>query len=462
MCYNKDMKNERLYVWKKGLRLLLLAGALGLALLCAGCGLQSVDSLLTLPKMPAEYALLQQQLDEVLAGGAVYASAESGTSRQAVQQVDLDGDGQDETVAFFLTTEGAYQAHVFRQQNGTYTRVGVAEGFGSTLRAIYYPVCGSGGVKGLAMCWGFDENGAYGMTIYTMEPDGMRIVLDMQYADVAIQDVNGDGMEDVAFAIKDSATGYFSVRTYLCREKEYFQLFESPLCVEVKSVSSMQFGTIGGQEVALYIDSAATLGGYVTDVVCYDGHTALNCTVDPSSGSGSSTWRTSPVYCTDIDGDGVLDVPVGHFYERESSETETRCRLDWINIQPPGERSFVCSTFHQAAEKWYLTWPEDWDDQIYAERTQNAYMTRTTFYDAGMRGERTPILAIWYFGGDNRETAAKIYRTMKPLTTTVSGIYGYSVPEAGEPGERPDRLMDEETIRRLFHTIEISWNSEDY
>ena len=456
MCYNQTMYR---YALKKAIRLLLLAGALWVTVLCTGCGLQPVDGRLTLPKLPAEYALLQQQLDEVLAGGAVYASAESGTSRQAVQQVDLDGDGQDETVAFFLTAEGAYQAHVFRQKEGVYTKVGVAEGFGSTLKAIYYPACGKNGARGLAMCWGFDENGAYGMTIYTMEQDGMRIILDMQYADVAIEDVNGDGAEELAFAIKDNTTGNFSARAYVCREKEYYLLFEAPLCVEVKSVNSMVFGQLQDQQMALYIDSAATMGGYVTDLICYDGHTAVNRTLDPSSGSGSVTWRSSPVYCTDINGDGVLDVPVGHFYERESSELETRCRLDWVDPLASGESRQVCSTFHNAAEKWYLMWPEKWSDQICAERSQNAYMTQTVFYDSGSQQERVPVLTIWYFGGDNREAESRIYRGVKTLDSTVSGIYGYTVPEQGE---RLNTILSEETVRSLFHTIEISWKSEDY
>ena len=456
MCYNQTMYR---YALKKAIRLLLLAGALWVTVLCAGGGLQPVDGLLTLPKLPAEYALLQQQLDEVLAGGAVYASAESGTSRQAVQQVDLDGDGQDETVAFFLTAEGAYQAHVFRQKEGVYTKVGVAEGFGSTLKAIYYPACGKNGARGLAMCWGFDENGAYGMTIYTMEQDGMRIILDMQYADVAIEDVNGDGAEELAFAIKDNTTGNFSARAYVCREKEYYLLFEAPLCVEVKSVNSMVFGQLQDQQMALYIDSAATMGGYVTDLICYDGHTAVNRTLDPSSGSGSVTWRSSPVYCTDINGDGVLDVPVGHFYERESSEIETRCRLDWVDPLASGESRQICSTFHNAAEKWYLMWPEKWSDQICAERSQNAYMTQTVFYDSGSQQERVPVLTIWYFGGDNREAESRIYRGVKTLDSTVSGIYGYTVPEQGE---RLNTILSEETVRSLFHTIEISWKSEDY
>ena len=116
-----------------------------------------------------------------------------------------------------------------------------------------------------------------------------------------------------------------------------------------------------------------------------------------------------------------------------------------------GESRQVCSTFHNAAEKWYLMWPEKWSDQICAERSQNAYMTQTVFYDSGSQQERVPVLTIWY----RRQRQMCI----RDRDSTVSGIYGYTVPEQGE---RLNTILSEETVRSLFHTIEISWKSEDY
>ena len=82
---------------KKALR---LVGLLTLLLCLGGCSLQFGDGLLLLPKVPAEYVQLQQQLDTILANGASYAVAETGTNRQAVQLVDLNGDGTEEALAF--------------------------------------------------------------------------------------------------------------------------------------------------------------------------------------------------------------------------------------------------------------------------------------------------------------------------------------------------------------------------
>ena len=81
-------------MYRKLKNVLLLAGLLMILVLSGGCSLQTGDGLLLLPKVPTEYVQLQQQLDEILQEGAVYAVAEAGTNRQAVQLMDLDGDGE--------------------------------------------------------------------------------------------------------------------------------------------------------------------------------------------------------------------------------------------------------------------------------------------------------------------------------------------------------------------------------
>ena len=57
----------------------------------------------------------------------------------------------------------------------------------------------------------------------------------------------------------------------------------------------MQFGTVEDNLLGLYVDSLSTAGGYVTDLICYDGQTAANRTIDQASGSGSKTWRPASV-----------------------------------------------------------------------------------------------------------------------------------------------------------------------
>lgn len=439
---------------KKGLRLL---GLTVLILLLGGCSLATGDGLLLLPKVPAEYVQLQQQLDAILANGASYAVAQTGTNRQAVQLVDLDGDGDEEALAFFRTDSGAYQVYAFRQEAEGYHSLGMAEGYGTALRAVYYPRL-SDGSSGLAMCWGFDEGGSYGMTVYGFGQHGMAVLLDIHYGDVTIRDIDGDGAEELAFAVRDNVTGLYSARVYQHRAGQYRILYEVPMCLEVRSVANMQFGTVEDDLLGLYVDSHSTAGGYVTDLICYDGQAAANRTIDQASGSGSKTWRPTSVFCTDINGDGRVDVPISHIFPYEPNEVEARARLDWYNFDREGAERQVGSTLHAVSENWYLDWPEKWGDQVRVAKGSGAGLSKTVFSLQKNGEDPAEVLTLWMFSGDDREQAAAIYKKLSSLTATAAGIYHYSVPQ----GADPKAALTGDELKELFHTIEISWHSEEY
>ena len=435
---------------------LLYLACLSLALLLlGGCSLKFGDGLLLLPKVPTEYVQLQQQLNAILQDGAVYAVADSGTNRQAVQLVNLDGTGDDEALAFFRTESGAYQVYAFRKEGERYTRIGMAEGYGTSLRAIYYPTLGDGRL-GLAMCWGFDEGGSYGMTVYDFGDQGMTVLMDIQYADVAIEDIDGDGAQEMAFAVRDSVTGLYSARVCQFREDQYRVLYEVPMCLEVRSVANMQFGKVDRNQVGLYIDSLATTGGYVTDLIWYDGRMAANRTIDQASGSGGKTWRPASVFCNDVDGDGRVDVPISHTFSYEPNEIELRSRLDWVNYNELGEETLVSSTLHRASENWYLVWPESWGDQVRLDAFSTVSLSQTVCWVPGPEGQRQPVLSLYVFTGDSRENESALYRKLQTLAGNAAGLYRCDLHQ-----EAPLALSLEQ-VRNLFHTIEVSWNSEEY
>ena len=436
-------------------KLLYLACVSLALLLLGGCSLKFGDGLLLLPKVPTEYVQLQQQLNTILQEGAVYAVADSGTNRQAVQLVNLDGTGDDEALAFFRTESGAYQVYAFRKEGEQYTRIGMAEGYGTSLRAIYYPTLGDGRL-GLAMCWGFDEGGSYGMTVYDFGSQGMTVLMDIQYADVAIEDIDGDGAQEMAFAVRDSVTGLYSARVCQFREDQYRVLYEVPMCLEVRSVANMQFGKVDRNQVGLYIDSLATTGGYVTDLIWYDGRMAANRTIDQASGSGGKTWRPASVFCNDVDGDGRLDVPISHTFSYEPNEIELRSRLDWVNYDELGEETLVSSTLHRASENWYLIWPESWGDQVRLDAFSTVSLSQTVCWVPGPEGQRQPVLSLYVFTGDSRENESALYRKLQTLAGNAAGLYRCDLHQ-----ETPLALSLEQ-VRNLFHTIEVSWNSEEY
>ena len=70
------------------------------AFLLGGCSSNSSD-ILAMPEMPQMQRELIETVDSVRGGGYEYSEPRSGLNRQPLQLMDLDGDGEEEGIAFF-------------------------------------------------------------------------------------------------------------------------------------------------------------------------------------------------------------------------------------------------------------------------------------------------------------------------------------------------------------------------
>lgn len=434
-----------------------------LVLVLSGCSLEYGDGLLSLPKLPGEYLLLQHELDMILSTGAVYATAETGSNRQAVQLVDVDGDGEDEAIAFFRKPGGDFLVCAYKRGIEGYEEIGRAEGFGNTINAVYYPCITPGGGLALALSWGLEDASNYGMTIFGFAGGGLQNLLDIQYSNLLVEDLNGDSLDELCFAVRDAATGAHSLRVYSYSRETYRLQSEAPLCVEVRSVSRMTLGKTTGGHDALFIDSASTGSGYVTDIIALTDSGAFNETIDLVSGSGSATWRLVSVSVTDINGDGIVDVPVAAEAQPgvETQPGDARFKLRWCNFEQGEEPRVVATTYHNISEEWYLVWPEAWGDCVTAVRSSSAGVSRTTFVMAagnqpdGGRGET--LLVICVYTGDNRVSYA-VADGVKVVRQTESSLYGYMLPEVA-PAEY---ALSAEQVEELLKLVEKEWTAGGY
>ncbi len=431
-----------------------------------GCNMKLGDGLLVKPKLPDEYNLLQKELDKVLSAGTLYYAVPETGTRQDVQLIDLDGDGEDEAVAFFRKPEGEIQFYVFKRGENSYDVVGFEEGVGRTLRGVYYPSGGQSGSRALAISWGMDENAtSYGMTVYGLGDGGLVNLLDVQYANVTIHDINGDSADELIFIQRDGgADPSLSAAVYRLEGDAYRLQCRADMCKEARTVTNISFGKLDGNS-AMYIDSRNKDNSfYVTDVISIQGESAINETID-SGGGGLVTWRTVSVFSSDIDGDGVIDVPTSAYFNAALVDTDMRNKLIWQDFSDGRAVKVAGTTFHSAANRWYLMWPDSWKDKILAETVRLANMTRTRFYLEGYNepGDETDpsqsaVLFIYVFSGDNREDHLKLYSSMKRIRTTGSDIYCYSLPPDSPDGYK----LTDEQIEKMFKLVETKWQTEVY
>ena len=424
-------------------------------LIFAGCSAQSGDSLLSPPNLPAEYVQLEKQLDSIRAQGAQYIVAETGTERQSVQLVDLDSDGYNEAVAFFRMDDGMLRAYLFEYDQGGYYQVGCVEGTGARqLYSAEFIEYVSGGWIAVALSWRYDETENLGLTVFSYGGEHMDTILQTQYKSILYADIHGSGNLSIFTAAVNDVTGTHRVRRFYFDPSEecYKQSMEVSLCPEVRSIVSMQY--CNGM---LYVDSAAHGGGYVTDII----KNTYNILMDDAFGLDGSTYRQAAVFCTDIDGDGELEVPT---VEKSGSG-----RIGWYRYSGSVygsvydiQKVHAADTYFSIADGWYIFWPDKWQDSVSSQRTVNNGVAMTTFYvpvTAGTMEEvRNALLTVYVFSGDQSADTLQSYSGVKVMETVGTTIYAYKIMQ----NDFPEYSMSDWDMTRLFNIIEASSTKEGY
>ena len=149
-----------------------IRAALGLILLLSvsGCGFTfSPEELYSLPQLPAEYTELNNCINQVIESGAEYAAPVSGNNIQPVQLEDLNGDGEEEAVAFFRNAadERPLKIYIFTPRGQSYEQAAVIEGTGTSIYSVAYEDLDQDGWKELLVGWRVNTD-LQALSVYTL------------------------------------------------------------------------------------------------------------------------------------------------------------------------------------------------------------------------------------------------------------------------------------------------------
>ncbi|MCF0121054.1 MAG: VCBS repeat-containing protein [Oscillospiraceae bacterium] len=385
---------------------LVLAAALSLC----GCMSVTAEELYQLPKVGDDYFRLQSAIDEVLALGAEYSAPTSGTNRQSVQLQDLNGDGTPEALAFmnFSGNDGgkALRLYIFRQEGEAYQVASVIEGDGASFdRVSYTDMDGDGSMELIIGC----KMGAalQLLNIYSVKNYQPTEIYSTDYTQYSVKDMNGDGNDDLVALRLSSADMPGEAELISMTGDGEMVTSTAVLSAGIESIARVVVGQLNSGTTALFVDSVYDGSGLVTDIlVC--GNTIMNITLSPDTGVSTDNIRSYNVYCRDVDGDGVTDVPRPRVLW---SQTDTVYRvIDWFTYSKYGGETFSATTYHNFSDSWYLILPRNWGDNLTVRREDRVSGERTMVfsYVSNDREKTVDFLSIYVLTGDNKEDRAKI------------------------------------------------------
>ena len=406
---------------------------------------------------PEEMYELPHIPDEIVAAGAEYAAPTSGTNIQSVQLVDLDGDGTEEAVAFFRNSaeEKPLKIYIFRSIHEGYEQAALIESSGMSIYSVRYVDMDGDGRREILVGWRLSAE-LQAVGVYTLQEYQVQPLMFSMYSRYEALDFDGDGLQEMV-VLRSDTDGNSVAEYYDWSGKTLEITSAAPLSMTMAELRSVDMGTLREGDRALFVTGVSEDTRAITDILIYRDSGIANIVRSDYTGVSSEIFRSISLKPTDIDGDGVTEVPMPVALPSaiEGSE-EVHWQVYWRSYNARGQGEVAASTYHNTAEGWYLMLPESWDGKLAVRQVIGVDERGTIFSCRSGNGEEPlDFLGIYTITGSSREYKA-VRNSRFVLKRQASTIYAAVFFEDGADWEQ---TIDQEELNQRFRLIAREWTA---
>ena len=386
-----------------------IVGLMPLVLLLAaltGCSGLSYQELYTLPRATEDYYDLQEALNDVLSEGLGYAAPSAGARQEPVQLMDLDGDGQDEAIAFFRVSDyGQVKIYIFSKSDGVYAPAAVIDGAGTAVSSVEYVDLDGKGNLELVVTYQVSESVTQAVQVTGYQDGAVSTLLSVGCARYELADLDQDGLEELLCLGGSGTDGPASVECYDGQEGVLHQVGTVQLSFPYESLENVQKGALSRQVQGIVFSGVSTEGSLLMEALTIRDQVLEAI---PWERWDEDTLQSGPVYPEDRDGDGLLELPQVRSLPAYDRDTTAEPVVDWYRLE--GEKDWVraYSTYQDGTGRWYLMLPEAWNGALTLRReTISQDVSTVTFFHRKAGGTPQEILTIYTLRGSRQQEYAQ-------------------------------------------------------
>ncbi len=310
----------------------LLSAAAMCVSLC-GCGLDSsIDNLLSPPMMSEEQQEIYSALTKAAGDEISLVYPRSGAYRSAFVFRDMDGDGENEAVVFYNSLTGKdsnVRVNILDKDDGEWRSVYDHAGAGTSVEQVFFTDLGGTGKVRMAIGYGYMTPTEKTLKLYSLGDGILNTEYTGTYYKTLTLDLDKDGGDDIAVVNcnNENHTASLSLVTDRGDGAECVSAVDmSPTTVDLPSVI---WGYIGNDTPAVFADGLLAGGTLSTEIIyCVNGELRNPAMIDGSELS-SRTVRPQGLYCRDIDGDGIVEIPEREAFPGYRDRQDAQYITDW-------------------------------------------------------------------------------------------------------------------------------------
>ncbi len=339
---------------KKAEKLLLLLAAAAVSLSFSGCTSfeTDIEALMQPPSLTEEQAKLNSALTEVIGDNYFLRYPSDGTSNSAFMFYDLDGDNIEEAIAFYSIDGESTRINILKQKNEKWTSIYEAAGAYGDASSVCFAETGPN-ERSLIVKWEQE------VSIYRFENSRLETVYSAFCDGIEMFDMNGDGYEDMVLINSSYSERPFAKIIY-SGENGLKATDNVSITAEYDSIVSTTFGKIYDGKIGFFIDSKVYGSDniYLTEIITLNENSANRSTIanyiayeQEEEQEGSTVTlvsklgprgnylRNTAAYCEDVDGDGIVEMPVEFREDIASQDNEKFFYVDYMKYNPETEDS---------------------------------------------------------------------------------------------------------------------------
>lgn len=435
---------------------------LAAALVMTGCSPVSfnVDNMLTAPKLTEEQSEIHEALISAVGNNIKLKYPRNGANRSAYVIANIDDEESEEVLVFYEYTstsgesEGLRMNLLDKNSDGDWVSVTELAGAGTDVDQVIITPMGSGnqidvlvGYQGIS---GEDKT----LEIYSYN-DGELIGIGTDtYSVLETLDINSDGYNEIITIQRtlNQDTGLVNAQAALL-ELSRGEITKSDgisMCGNVTSYVSSRVGLLPDGRQAIYIDALNASGELQTEIVYYRYSALQNPMQQRSEKLLPMCTRPTGYYSTDIDDDGVIEIPSTRpmlGYENAVAE-EQLLMTSWSVYKDFYNLETEYSGYYAISDGYAMMFPGRWADRVTVKNDPDTGEAVFYKYGGDINSDMTELMRIAVVSKqDSEDYQAEDYELI-----LSKGQLEYLVKLSTDKQEQLVLTIDE--VRNNFYTVE--------
>lgn len=418
----------------------LLALLLSLLLLSACNGVQlGVNELLEPPRLTTQQSAIYDAV-ELAVGTNTFKLRypRRGDNLSACVLDDLDKDGRDEAIVFYeLTVNGLTSSwmSILTENDGVWKSRYQLPGEGGEIDFVSFAPIENAERNNIIVGWTIAGKDNLVCKVYSYSNESAETRYEGSYNEILIDDVDGNGLAEMILCTKNlTKSAVMSLIKY--RSGRIVRTSEVKMPTAMTDYAKLSYGKLTTGLNAVFADIYLGSDEMTTRIAVVDDQKSIiEALSNEDIGIYESFDRATPTLtCADVNGDGLIDIPVSSPLPGYSTtdEREVVYLTEYMSILE-GELQCVQRSVVNFAAGYQLKLPDGWKDTVTVRRQSDTGEWRFMLFDKSLEHSDVELLRIRVVSPSDYQDK---FETTQYSVVGTKGANSYQIyiPEEGYPG----------------------------